>query len=69
MARSTIQLKEPWAQFLFDALATRVAVALVPLPALAIALRLFLALQDRAALSDQEILQFVLSPIGLPCFQ
>ena len=58
-------LKRTWAQILCYALATRAAVALLFLPGLALLLRLFLSWQGKEALSDQEIVVFVLSPLGI----
>ncbi len=58
-------LRRTWPQLLLVTLATRVAVTVFMLPAVAALLRFFLARQDRAALSDQEILFFFLSPAGV----
>ncbi|MCK5448357.1 MAG: glycerophosphoryl diester phosphodiesterase membrane domain-containing protein, partial [Gemmatimonadetes bacterium] len=57
--------RRTWPQLLLVTLATRVAVALFMLPGLALLLRFFLSQKGRAALSDQEILFFFLSPIGV----
>ena len=57
-------LRRTWPQLLLVTLATRVAVALLMLPGLALLLRFFLSQQDRAVLSDQEILFFFLTPTG-----
>lgn len=57
--------RRSWPHLLLVSLATRAAVALLLLPALALLLRLFLMRQGRAALSDQEILFFFLSPVGM----
>ncbi|MEK6255610.1 MAG: glycerophosphoryl diester phosphodiesterase membrane domain-containing protein, partial [Gemmatimonadales bacterium] len=56
--------RRTWPQLVLVTLATRVAVTLLLLPALALLLRFFLSRQDRAVLSDQEILFFFLTPIG-----
>jgi glycerophosphoryl diester phosphodiesterase len=56
--------RRTWPQLVLVTLATRVAVTLLMLPGLALLLRFFLSRQDRAVLSDQEILFFFLSPIG-----
>jgi glycerophosphoryl diester phosphodiesterase len=56
--------RRTWPQLLLVTLATRIAVTLLMLPGLALLLRFFLSRQDRAALSDQEILLFLLSPTG-----
>jgi glycerophosphoryl diester phosphodiesterase len=73
MARNELQhgiqafrdFRRTWPQLLLVTLATRAAVTLVMLPGLALLLRFFLARQDRAALSDQEILYFFLTPVGV----
>ena len=57
--------RRTWPQLLLVTLATRVAVTLILLPGLALLLRFFLSRQDRAVLSDQEILFFFLTPIGV----
>ncbi len=57
--------RRSWPQLLLVSLATRAAVTLLLLPALAVLLRFFLMRQGRAALSDQEILFFFLSPVGM----
>ncbi len=57
--------KRTWPQLLLLSLATRVAVTLFLLPGVALLLRFFLGRSDRAALSDQEILFFFLTPVGL----
>lgn len=56
--------RRTWPQLVLVTLATRIAVTLLMLPSLALLLRFFLSRQDRAVLSDQEILFFFLSPIG-----
>jgi glycerophosphoryl diester phosphodiesterase len=56
--------RRTWPQLLLVTLTTRVAVTLLLLPGLALLLRFFLARQDRAVLSDQEILYFFLTPAG-----
>jgi glycerophosphoryl diester phosphodiesterase len=56
--------RRTWPQLVLVTLATRVAVTLLLLPGLALLLRFFLSRQDRAVLSDQEILFFFLTPIG-----
>ncbi len=58
-------LRRTWLQILPFSLATRSAVAIVLLPVLATILRLVLSLQGQRTLSDQEILFFILSPMGL----
>jgi len=58
-------LRQTAAQILLYALATRVVVAVVLLPSLAFALRLLMSWKGQTALSDQEILAFILSPVGL----
>lgn len=57
--------RRAWPHLFLLSLVTRVAVAVLLLPALALVLRLALASRGRAALSDQEILFFFLSPIGI----
>ena len=56
--------RRTWPQLLLVTLATRVAVTLFLLPGLALLLRFFLSRQNRAVLSDQEILYFFLTPVG-----
>ncbi len=73
MRRSTIEhgrlalrdFRRTWPQLLLVTLVTRIAVTLVMLPGLALLLRFFLSRQDRSVLSDQEILVFFLSPVGI----
>jgi glycerophosphoryl diester phosphodiesterase len=56
--------RRTWPQLLLVTLVTRIAVALLLLPGLALLFRFFLSRQDRAVLSDQEILYFLLTPSG-----
>lgn len=56
--------RRTWPQLLLVTLATRIAVTLLMLPGAALLLRFFIARQGRAALSDQEILFFFLTPGG-----
>lgn len=58
-------LGHTWGQVLCYALATRIAVAVMVVPVLALLLQLILNSQQRGVLSDQEILFFILSPMGL----
>jgi glycerophosphoryl diester phosphodiesterase len=60
-----VDFRRSWPQLLLVTLATRVAVVVVLLPGVALLLRLFLSGQDRAVLSDEEILFFFLSPVGI----
>ena len=57
--------RRTWPQLLLVTLATRIAVTLLMLPGAALLLRFFIARHGRAALSDQEILFFFLTPVGL----
>jgi len=57
--------RRTWPQLLLVTLATRIAVTLLLLPGVALLLRFFIGRQDRAVLSDQEILFFFLSPAGI----
>ena len=57
--------RRTWPQLFLVSLATRVAVTLFLLPGLALVLRLALSRQGRAALSDEEIVFFFLSPVGI----
>ncbi len=57
--------RRTWPQLLLVTLATRAAVTVLMLPGVALLLRFFISRQDRAALSDEEILFFFLSPVGL----
>ena len=57
--------RRTWPQLLLVTLATRVAVTVLILPGVALLLRFFLSTQGRAALSDEEILFFFLTPVGL----
>jgi len=57
--------RRTWPQLLLVTLATRVAVTVLLLPGVALLLRFFLSTQGRAALSDEEILFFFLTPLGL----
>jgi glycerophosphoryl diester phosphodiesterase len=73
MKRSSIEpgflalrdFRRTWPQLLLVTLATRLAVMVLLLPGLALLLRFFLSRQGRRALSDEEILFFFLSPVGL----
>jgi glycerophosphoryl diester phosphodiesterase len=57
--------RHTWPQLLLVTLATRIAVTLLLAPGAALLLRFFIGRQGRAALSDQEILFFFLSPAGV----
>jgi glycerophosphoryl diester phosphodiesterase len=63
--RALGDFRRTWPQLLLVTLATRIAVILVMMPGVALLLRFFLGQQDRAVLSDQEILYFFLSPAGI----
>lgn len=73
MTRNTLEpglsalrdFRRTWPQLLLVSVATRVAVTVVFIPAIALLLRLFLSAEGRQALSDQEIVFFFLSPVGL----
>ena len=56
--------RRTWPQLLLVTLVTRIAVALLMLPGLALLLRFFISRQGRTVLSDQEILYFFLTPRG-----
>lgn len=56
--------RRTWPQLLLVTVATRMAVILLMLPGAALLLRFLIAQQGRAALSDQEILFFLLTPRG-----
>lgn len=57
--------RRTWPQLFLLSLAARVAVAVLLLPGLALVLRFVLSGQGRAALSDEEILYFFVSPAGI----
>ena len=57
--------RRSWPQLFLFSFVVRITVAVILLPGLAVVLRVALATQGRAALSDQEILFFFLSPVGL----
>ncbi len=57
--------RRTWPQLLLVTLATRIAVTMLLAPGAALLLRFFIGRQGRAALSDQEILFFFLSPVGV----
>jgi len=54
-----------WPQLLLLSLAARIAVAVILVPGLGLALRMALWTRGRSALSDEEILFFFLSPVGI----
>ena len=58
-------MRGSWWQMLLFAAAGRAAVGLLVAPFLAMLVRLFLAGEGREALSDEEILYFFLTPVGL----